>query len=102
MNTEGLRATYTFSKSVSETNNSPLNFKYTYYENEDHGTIPLISIYDGMRFLFSWYNMSGRFVDVIKNPKTTTEELTKAFNTRFNMLSENLGYQGTSRRRNAE
>lgn len=93
MNTEGLRATHTFSKSVSETTNSPLNFKYTYYENEDHGTIPLISIYDGMRFLFSWYKMSGTLVDVIKNPKTTTEELTKAFNTRFNMLSENLGYQ---------
>jgi len=51
MNTEGLRANYRFSKTVSEATTSALNFKYTYYENEDHGTIPLISISDGMRFL---------------------------------------------------
>lgn len=93
MNTEGLRATHRFAKTVSEAANSAVSFKYTYYENEDHGTIPLISIYNGMRFLFSWYKMSGKLVDVIKNTNTTTEELTKAFDSRFNMLSNHLGYQ---------
>ncbi len=39
MNTEGLRATHRFSKTVSEATNSSLNFSYKYYENEDHGTI---------------------------------------------------------------
>jgi len=93
MNTEGLRATHRFSTTVSEATNSSVHFNYKYYENEDHGTIPLISTYDGMRFLFSWYKMSGALVDVIKHPKTTEEELTKAFNSRFDMLSKHLGYQ---------
>ncbi|WP_430408476.1 alpha/beta hydrolase-fold protein [Kordia sp.] len=93
INTEGLRATYRFSKIVSEATNSAVNFKYTYYENEDHGTIPLISTYDGMRFLFSWYKMSGKLVDIIKNPNTTAAALTTGFNTRFEMLSNHLGYQ---------
>ncbi len=93
MNTEGLRAIHRFSKKVSEATNSSINFKYKYYDNEDHGTIPLISTYDGMRFLFSWYKMSGKLVDIIKNPNTTAEELTKAVNTRFDMLSKHLGYQ---------
>lgn len=93
MDTEGLRATHRFSKTVSESTNSFLNFNYKYYENEDHGTIPLISIYDGMRFLFSWYKMSGKLVDIIKNPNSTAAALTQGFNTRFDMLSNNLGYQ---------
>lgn len=93
MNTEGLRAIHRFSKTVSESTNSSLNFNYNYYENEDHGTIPLISTYDGMRFLFSWYKMSGKLVDIILNPNSTAEELTKGFNTRFEMLSNHLGYQ---------
>jgi len=92
MNTEGLRATHRFSKTVSESN-SALDFSYKYYENEDHGTIPLISIYEGTRFLFSWYKMSGTLVDIIKNPKATAEDLTNGFNTRFDMLSNRLGYQ---------
>ncbi|WP_189702527.1 alpha/beta hydrolase-fold protein [Subsaximicrobium wynnwilliamsii] len=93
MSTEGLRAIHRFSKTVSEATNSSLDFNYKYYENEDHGTIPLISIYDGMRFLFPWYKMSGKLVDIIKNPNTTAEKLKNAFNTRFDMLSNNLGYQ---------
>jgi len=93
MNTEGLRATHKFSKTVAETTTSSLHFRYTYYENEDHGTVPLISIYDGMRFLFSWYKMSGNLVDTIKDPTTTTAKLTLAFTTRFDMLSDKLGYQ---------
>ena len=93
MNTEGLRATHRFSKTVSEFTNSPLHFKYKYYENEDHGTIPLISTYDGMKFLFSWYKMSGKLVDIIKNPNATADELTKGFNDRFELLSKYLGYQ---------
>ena len=93
MNTEGLRATHRFSKIVSEVTNSSLGFKYKYYENEDHGNILLISEYDGMRFLFSWYKMSGKLVDIIKDPNSTAEDLTKGFNTRFDMLSNHLGYQ---------
>ncbi len=93
MNTEGLRAIHQFSKTVSGSTNSAVNYNYKYYENEDHGTIPLISTYDGMRFLFSWYKMSGKLVDIIKNPNSTAEELTEGFNMRFDMLSNHLGYQ---------
>jgi len=93
MNTEGLRATHRFAKTVSEAPHTAINFDYRYYENEDHGTIPLISVYDGMRFLFSWYKMSGSFVDIIQDPNASADEITKGFTTRFTMLSTHLGYQ---------
>ena len=32
-----------------------MNFKYDYFENEDHYTVPLISIYQGLLFIFDGY-----------------------------------------------
>ena len=92
MHTEGLRATYKFSKIASEATNSTLQFSYKYYENENHGTIPLISIYDGMYFLYPWYKMSGTFVDVLKDPTTTTEAIIHTVKTRYKTLSNHFGY----------
>ena len=92
MHTEGLRATYKFSKIASEATNSTLQFSYKYYENENHGTIPLISIYDGMYFLYPWYKMSGTFVDVLRDPTTTTETIIHTVKTRYKTLSNHIGY----------
>ncbi len=90
--TEGLRATYNFTKIASETKSSTLQFSYKYYENENHGTVPLISIYDGMYSLFPWYKMNSRFVDVLRNPGADAEAVKKAFNERYKLLSKHLGY----------
>lgn len=92
MHTEGLRATHKFSKIASETTNSTLQFSYKYYENENHGTVPLISIYDGMYFLYPWYKMSGKFVDVLRDPTTTTETIIHTVKNRYKALSNHLGY----------
>lgn len=90
--TEGLRATYNFSKIASETKSSTLQFDYKFYENENHGTVPLISIYDGMYSIFPWYKMNGSFVDVLRNPDTSAETVKNAFKNRYETLSNHLGY----------
>jgi predicted alpha/beta superfamily hydrolase len=91
--TEGLHAIYNFSKLVATSEDSKLKFKYKYYEDENHGTVPLISIYDGIKFLFPWYKMSSQFVDVIQNPNSTATDFTNAFNKRFKKISNKLGYK---------
>jgi len=90
--TEGLRAIYSFSNRITNARESELNFKYKYYENENHGTVPLVSMYDGMKFLFSWYKMKNKFVEVMQNPNAKAEDAKKAFNGRFKRLSTKLGY----------
>ena len=90
--TDGLRATYKFSKIASETTNSTLQFSYKYYENENHGTVPMISMYDGMYALYPWYKMNSSFVDVLRNPAADAEAVTKAFNDRYKTLSDRMGY----------
>ncbi|MDB5134388.1 MAG: alpha/beta hydrolase [Mucilaginibacter sp.] len=32
-----------------------LNFTYKYYHSDNHGSVPLITEYDALHFLFSWY-----------------------------------------------
>jgi hypothetical protein len=39
---------------------------------KNHGTVPMISIYDGMYFLYPWYKMNSNFVDVLRNPGAVT------------------------------
>jgi uncharacterized protein len=43
-----------------------LNWSYKYYENDDHGSVPFISTYDGLRFIFRDYH--PRYEDVGANP----------------------------------
>lgn len=90
--TEGIRAIYNFSKIISESKTSKLNFKHKFYENESHGTVPLISMYDGLKFLFSWYKMKSSFVEVMSNPDAPIEAVETVFNDRFVRLSNTLGY----------
>ena len=91
--TDGFRATYNFSKIASKTPSSTLQFSYKFYGNENHGTVPLISIYDGMNYLYSWYRINGEFVDVLRNPEASVEAVLKAFDKHYSTLSKRLGYK---------
>lgn len=65
-------------------------FRWNYYEDELHGTIPLQSMIHGMKHLFQWY----RIEDVLKfnDPKTPTETLVRMVNDRAEKLERHLGY----------
>lgn len=39
-------------------NTSGLRYAYKYYPGDSHGSVPMISEYDGLRFLFDSYNIS--------------------------------------------
>jgi pimeloyl-ACP methyl ester carboxylesterase len=52
--------------SILETfNASGLRYAYKYYPNDSHGSVPMISEYDALRFIFDAYNVSlGQAVEV--------------------------------------
>jgi predicted alpha/beta superfamily hydrolase len=37
--------------------NNGLNFKYRYYQDDNHGSVPLIATYDALHFLFGYYKL---------------------------------------------
>ncbi|MHB1328595.1 MAG: alpha/beta hydrolase [Gemmatimonadales bacterium] len=51
-------------------NKSGLRFGYKYYDNDDHGSVPLITTYDALRFIFDGYRLDlGR---LLGNPSLLT------------------------------
>jgi predicted alpha/beta superfamily hydrolase len=47
-----------FNEVVREYNTSGLRFGYKYYPDDDHGSVPLITEYDALRFIFDGYRVN--------------------------------------------
>ncbi len=60
-----------FATLLTTRNQSGIDWRYKYYEDDSHGSVPLIAEYDALRFIF-------RDFDVPRNIKTP-EELSKHF-----------------------
>lgn len=69
--------------------NNTLKFKSKYYENDNHGSAPLITTYDGLRFAFDFYKFEISFADVMA-PNTDIVDRMKAHYTK---VTEILGYE---------
>ena len=83
----------TFINYAENENNSGLNFGWKYYADDDHGSVPLITEYDALRFLFPWYRLKGLDEFFQENAEHTVEELFSKLNDHFTTVSEHFGYQ---------
>jgi hypothetical protein len=61
-----------------------LNFKYAHYPEESHGTVPIKSYYDGLRFIYKGWHL----------PRLSDEEVNRVIVMKhYNSLSERFGYK---------
>ena len=66
-----------------------LKYASRYYENDNHGSVPLASEYDGLRFIFDYYrlNITGKdFTD-------TSAALAMKLKNHYEMVSKEMGYK---------
>lgn len=70
-----------------------LRISSKYYPDDDHGSVPLISEYDALRHIFSWYRFDGLgdFYDPKFNPKP--EEMIAIIEEHYANLSVEFGYE---------
>jgi len=55
--TEHIRSILELNTFLNENTQKKLTFKGKYYEDDDHGSVPLITEYDAFRFIFDFYNL---------------------------------------------
>ena len=55
--TRHIRSIFAMDNFIKSTTKNGLKYASKYYPDDDHGSVPLISEYDGLRFIFSWYRM---------------------------------------------
>jgi tetratricopeptide (TPR) repeat protein len=87
-----LRSIFLFSEAAKAKTGNGLNFSYKYYGDDDHGSVPLIAEYDGLRFLFSWYAMRGLDKFFKPNSKATADEVVGFVNSHYKNVSDRFGY----------
>ncbi|SNR88027.1 hypothetical protein SAMN06265376_1047 [Dokdonia pacifica] len=84
--TEMLRANLNF-HDILVKNKGHIEFTWDYQGSEDHGSVVVPGMYNGLRSLFSWYPFPERWR--FNTPKAyTAEELTTPFYTHFEELSK--------------
>lgn len=91
--TEHIRSILRFVSLVdSNKESNGLDVGWKYYSEDDHGSVPLITEYDAIRFLFPWYRM--RELDQFFSPESeaTPEEIVNVITTHYQNVSSRLGY----------
>ncbi len=93
--TQHIRSILEFNLKTEKKTESGLNFKWKYYSEDSHGSVPLIAEYDALRFLFSWYTLEG--VDEFFQPNSTltADEVMGHVVAHYKNISDRFGYQVT-------
>ena len=84
------RSNIMLSRIIEESPENNLSFKWQFYPNDLHGTIPQPSIKDGMISLFTWFQMEN--TDKFNAPDTPKDELKNMIEFRANKLENHFGY----------
>jgi predicted alpha/beta superfamily hydrolase len=85
-----------FATLLETRNHSGLRWKYEYFPDDDHGSVPFISEYDGLRFIFADYRIRN---EVFHHPELITAQYQKLYEetgVKFKpdeSVINNLGYQ---------
>ena len=89
-NTLHIRSILKLSDALKKNKENGLIWSYKYYEEDNHGSVPLISEYNGLRFIFDFYRFpaSERLFD----NNFTAASAIAAVNEHYQHISEQMGY----------
>ncbi len=80
-----------FVNSIEAKIDNGLLFKWKYYENNDHGSVPLITEYDALYFLFPWYTFKE--IEQVFDPNLSVDELLGLIDSHYKNVSDHFGYE---------
>lgn len=87
-----MRAILDFTDFMEKKQENGLNFSWKYYDEDTHGSVPLITEYDAFKFLFPWYSTVGVYRFLGQDSNTTAEELIEFLNAHYKNVSVHFGY----------
>ena len=56
--TRHIRSIFALDKFIRSNQQNGLKYASKYYSDDDHGSVPLITEYDGLRFIFDYYRFN--------------------------------------------
>ncbi len=98
-----IRSILALNKYASLNKQDQLKFKSKYYDEDNHGSVPLIAEYDALHFIFSYYPLKLSLNDYTKMDKQVIakiekhyEDISKEFGYKVPVpesMTNNMGYQ---------
>jgi tetratricopeptide (TPR) repeat protein len=89
VDTRHIRSIFAMDKFIKDNPGNGLKYASKYYGDDDHGSVPLISEYDGLRFIFSWYRFKFTRADFME-PGT---EVVQRFKQHYQTVSKEFGFK---------
>ncbi len=87
--TRHIRSILDLDKYIKGLKQSGLRYESKYYSNDDHGSVPMIAEYDGLRFIFDKYRFKLSFKDF----NDSTVDLANKYETHYQEVSKLFGYK---------
>ena len=80
-----------FTYSLDHNKNTKMRFYWKHYVDQIHGTVPLISMHDGLKEVFNWFVLlhPHKYNDF----ETPLEDLVQMIKSREKRMSENFNYK---------
>jgi predicted alpha/beta superfamily hydrolase len=89
LDTRHIRSIFAMDKFIKDNPGNGLKYASKYYGDDDHGSVPLISEYDGLRFIFSWYRFKFSRADFME-PGT---EIVQKMKQHYQTISKEFGFK---------
>ncbi|MBK6935897.1 MAG: alpha/beta hydrolase [Chitinophagaceae bacterium] len=87
--TRHIRSIFALDKFIKANPQNGLQYASKYYADDDHSSVPLISEYDGLRFIFSWYRLKLSLSDFMSPGTGLVQKMT----THYAVVSKEMGYK---------
>jgi len=87
--TRHIRSIFAMDKFIKDNPGNGLKYASKYYGDDDHGSVPLISEYDGLRFIFSWYRFKFTRADFME----PGIEVVQKFKQHYQTVSKEFGFK---------
>ena len=87
--TRHIRSIFAMDKFIKANKQNGLKFASKYYVDDDHGSVPMITEYDGLRFIFNYYKLKFSFEDFTDS----STAIVKKYQDHFDVVSKEFGYK---------
>jgi uncharacterized protein len=87
--TRHIRSIFALDQFIKTNSQNGLKYAGKYYADDDHGSVPLVSEYEGLRFIFEYYRMKFTLNDFTD----TTDALAIKYKKHYETVSKEFGYK---------
>lgn len=87
--TRHIRSIFAMDKFIKANPQNGLKFGSKYYPDDDHGSVPLVSEYDGLRFIFNYYKLKFFPQDFTDSSSALAARIA----THYETVSKEFGYK---------